>query len=171
MFITSCLDHLLAMLAVTWPTWLWPMGWGMSTVSLLENISAVAIKRWTMPITFWSTPVMSSPENHSKEGNKCVHQSVHRNVQTRVIGCHQPSAQWSPTTCASLCAVILRTANPHTHWKAPRELIRLLFVSPTGWQGLPSLPQWTGQDLACSQCSANTYLIEEQHLREQTAVI
>lgn len=65
----------------------------------------------------------------------------------------------------------LRTANTHTHWKASHELIRLLFVSTTGRQGLPSLPQWTGQDLACGQCSANTYLLEEQHLREQIAVI
>jgi hypothetical protein len=31
----------------------------------------------------------------------------------------------------------------------------LLFASITGRQGLPSLPQWTGQDLTCTQCSAN----------------
>lgn len=68
-----------------------------------------------MLIPSQSTPVMSVSENHSKEGNKCVHQSIHRNVQTRATGCHQSPAQWSTDTPASLHAVTQLTAHPPTH--------------------------------------------------------
>lgn len=117
-------------------------------------------------------PVMSVPENQAKEGRKHVYQSVTSQE------CPDKSHRLSPITCPGVpCQLCISVccdsphSTPHTHWKAPHELTSLLFVSTTRSQGLPSLPQWTGQDLACSQCSANTYLLEEQHLRVQTVMI
>lgn len=104
------------------------------------------------------------PENHSKEGNNYVYQSVHRNVQAWAAGYHQsPSCPVVLCRSCILCAVPLLgrpPPRPNTHTRTlththPLHDISLPFASITGRQGLPSLPQWTGQDLACSQCSAN----------------